>query len=421
LFKYHIAYIKLAFEAILSHKLRSVLSVLGITIGIFCIIMVFTAVSSLEKHVKSSVESFGTDVIFIQKWPWTFGSDYPWWKYYRRPSPTYKNFELLEKQLKGTVIKHSSYVTGINNVKIVSNKIIIDNASVVACTHDYRHVQEFNLEKGRYFTEFESGTGGNVVIIGNRIAENLSLGENDLGKQITINKIPARLIGILKKQGDNLLGKNNDDLAFTPYLFLNKSYNLQKEGSEPSMMLKVKDNIPLDEAKAEVRGILRTLLKLKIKKEDNFSINQISMLTANLSVLFNSINIAGLLIGIFSVLVGGFGVANIMFVSVKERTNLIGIQKALGAKRRFIQNQFIAESVMLCIIGGLLGILLVYLICLIANGALSSSDNTFRLILSFKIFLGGVIFSAIIGVLAGYFPASKASKMLPVDAIRSKS
>jgi putative ABC transport system permease protein len=383
--------------------------------------MVFTAVSSLEKHVKSSVESFGTDVIFIQKWPWTFGSDYPWWKYYRRPSPTYKNFELLEKQLKGTVIKHSSYVTGINNVKIVSNKIIIDNASVVACTHDYRHVQEFNLEKGRYFTEFESGTGGNVVIIGNRIAENLSLGENDLGKQITINKIPARLIGILKKQGDNLLGKNNDDLAFTPYLFLNKSYNLQKEGSEPSMMLKVKDNIPLDEAKAEVRGILRTLLKLKIKKEDNFSINQISMLTANLSVLFNSINIAGLLIGIFSVLVGGFGVANIMFVSVKERTNLIGIQKALGAKRRFIQNQFIAESVMLCIIGGLLGILLVYLICLIANGALSSSDNTFRLILSFKIFLGGVIFSAIIGVLAGYFPASKASKMLPVDAIRSKS
>ncbi len=421
MFKYHIAYIKLAFEAILSHKLRSVLSVLGITIGIFCIIMVFTAVSSLEKHVKSSVESFGTDVIFIQKWPWTFGSDYPWWKYYRRPSPTYKNFELLEKQLKGTVIKHSSYVTGINNVKIVSNKIIIDNASVVACTHDYRHVQEFNLEKGRYFTEFESGTGGNVVIIGNRIAENLSLGENDLGKQITINKIPARLIGILKKQGDNLLGKNNDDLAFTPYLFLNKSYNLQKEGSEPSMMLKVKDNIPLDEAKAEVRGILRTLLKLKIKKEDNFSINQISMLTANLSVLFNSINIAGLLIGIFSVLVGGFGVANIMFVSVKERTNLIGIQKALGAKRRFIQNQFIAESVMLCIIGGLLGILLVYLICLIANGALSSSDNTFRLILSFKIFLGGVIFSAIIGVLAGYFPASKASKMLPVDAIRSKS
>ncbi len=385
MFKYHIAYIKLAFEAILSHKLRSVLSVLGITIGIFCIIMVFTAVSSLEKHVKSSVESFGTDVIFIQKWPWTFGSDYPWWKYYRRPSPTYKNFELLEKQLKGTVIKHSSYVTGINNVKIVSNKIIIDNASVVACTHDYRHVQEFNLEKGRYFTEFESGTGGNVVIIGNRIAENLSLGENDLGKQITINKIPARLIGILKKQGDNLLGKNNDDLAFTPYLFLNKSYNLQKEGSEPSMMLKVKDNIPLDEAKAEVRGILRTLLKLKIKKEDNFSINQISMLTANLSVLFNSINIAGLLIGIFSVLVGGFGVANIMFVSVKERTNLIGIQKALGAKRRFIQNQFIAESVMLCIIGGLLGILLVYLICLIANGALSSSDNTFRLILSFKI------------------------------------
>lgn len=421
MFKFHIAYIKLAFEAILSHKLRSVLSVLGITIGIFCIIMVFTAVSSLEKHVKSSVESFGTDVIFIQKWPWTFGSDYPWWKYYRRPSPTFKNFELLEKKLKGTVIKHSSYITGLNNVKVVNKEMSIDNANIVACTHDYRHVQEFNVELGRYFTDFESGTGSNVVIIGNRIAENLKIGEKDLGKQISINKIPARLIGILKKQGDNLLGKNNDDLVFTPYLFLKKTYNLQKEGSEPSMMLKVKENIPLEEAKAEVRGILRTLLKLKIKKEDNFSINQISMLTANLSVLFNSINIAGLLIGIFSVLVGGFGVANIMFVSVKERTNLIGIQKALGAKRRFIQSQFIAESVMLCIIGGLLGILLVYVICIIANGALSSSDNTFRLILSFNIFIVGVLFSALIGVLAGYFPANKASKMLPVDAIRSKA
>jgi len=383
--------------------------------------MVFTAVSSLEKHVKSSVESLGTDVVFIQKWPWTFGSDYPWWKYYRRPSPKYKNFELLEKQLKGSVIQRSAFVTGINSAKVMNEKVILENVTVIACTHDYRHVQEFNLEKGRYFTDFESGTGSNVAIIGNRIAENLSLGDKDLGKVITINKIPTRLIGILKKQGDNLLGKNNDDLAFTPYLFLNKSYNLEKEGSEPSMMLKVKENIPLDEAKAEVRGILRSLLKLKTKKEDNFSINQISMLTANLSVLFNSINVAGLLIGIFSVLVGGFGVANIMFVSVKERTNLIGIQKALGAKRRFIQNQFIAESVMLCIIGGLVGILLVYLICLIANGALASSDNTFRMILSFNIFLGGVFFSAVIGILAGYFPANKASKMLPVDAIRSKS
>jgi putative ABC transport system permease protein len=418
--KTHLEYLKLAFDAIISNKLRSFLSVLGITIGIFCIVMVFTAVSSLEKHVKSSVESFGTDVIFIQKWPWTFGGDYPWWKYYRRPRPTHKNFELLEKKLKGSVIQYSSFVTGINDATIVNQKISVNNVSAVAISHDYRYVQEFELEMGRYFSDFESGTGVNVAVIGNTIAENLGIAENDLGQVITINRIPARVIGILKKQGDNLLGKNNDDLVFVPHTFLNKSYNLDKEGSEPSMMLKVKDQIPLEEAKAEVRGILRSLLKLKVKEEDNFSINQISMLTANLSVLFTSINIAGLLIGIFSVMVGGFGVANIMFVSVKERTNLIGIQKALGAKKSFIQNQFIAESVMLCIIGGLLGILLVYSICLLANFALASGDNTFRMILSIDIFLSGVFASAMIGILAGYFPANKASKMLPVDAIRSK-
>ncbi len=418
--RYHWEYIKLALEAIWSNKLRSFLSVLGITIGIFCIVMVFTSVSSLEKHVKSSVESFGTDVIFIQKWPWSFGKDYPWWKYYRRPQPRFKNFEQLEKKLQGTVIEHSAFVTGIGGANLVNDQLILSDVSVVATSHGYRKVREFDIQDGRYYTDFESSTGVNVAIIGHTIAEKLLFTAEDLGKTITINKVPTKVIGILKKQGDNLLGKNNDELVFTPYLFLNKKYNLEKQGSDPSMMLKVRENIPLEEAKAEVRGILRSLLRLRIKKEDNFSMNQISMLTQNLSVLFSSINVAGLLIGIFSVLVGGFGVANIMFVSVKERTNLIGIQKALGARRQFIQNQFISESIILCIIGGLLGMLFVYLICLIANLSLGMGDNNFRMIMSMDIFVSGVLFSAFIGVLAGYFPAYQAAKMLPVDAIRSK-
>jgi len=415
----HLAYIKLALDAIWQNKLRSFLSVLGITIGIFCIIMVFTAVNSLERHVKQSVESFGTDVIFVQKWPWTFGSDYPWWNYVRRPTPEYKNFVALDKQLGSTVVEYGAYVTSLGNATIEEGSNYLEGINIIAATHQYNKVQDLTIQDGRYFSDFESQTGRNVVILGASVAEKLNLSAKDMGTTIRLNKMPVTVVGVLKKQGENLLGKNNDELVFTPYVFLTKQYNLT-EGSDPSMMLKVKPGIPLEEAKAEVQGIMRSLLKLKIKDDDNFALNQISMLTQNLSVLFDSINIAGLMIGLFSVLVGGFGVANIMFVSVKERTNLIGIQKALGARQSFIQNQFLAESVLLCIIGGLLGIGLVYGICLLANWGISMSDNTFRLHLSIEIFVTGVLFSAFIGIVAGLFPASKAAKMLPVDAIRAK-
>ncbi len=418
--KYHSEYLKLAIDAIWQNKLRSFLSVLGITIGIFCIIMVFTAVNSLERHVKDSVESFGTDVVFVQKWPWTFGSDYPWWNYVKRPTPKEKDFELLEKKLEGSVIQYAAFVTGISNATVDFGNNYVQEINIVAATHQYNFVQEIVVGNGRYFSEFESQTGANCAIIGANIAEKLNFNISNIGETIRLNKTPLKVIGILKKQGENLLGKNNDDLLFTPFNCLNKLYNLELQGSEPSMMLKVKPGIPIDEAKAEVRGVLRSLLKLKVKQEDNFALNQISMLTENLGALFAGINIAGLMIGLFSVLVGGFGVANIMFVSVKERTNLIGIQKALGAKQSFIKNQFLAESVLLCLIGGMLGILLVYLICLLANWGISMSDNTFRLKMSTEIFIAGVLFSAFIGILAGLFPASKASKMLPVDAIRSK-
>lgn len=410
----------MALESVLTNKLRSFLSVLGITIGIFCIVMVFTAVSSLEKHIKSSVESLGTDVLFVQKWPWTFGSDYPWWKYYRRPEPEYKDFERFSQIASKDLVENSAFFTSISGATVKCKKIDISDVNLLAISNEYNQVQEMTISEGRYFSNSDFDIGNNIVVIGSKIAESLGINNGNLGTEITVNRIPAKVVGILEKQGDNLLGKNNDEIVFAPYRFLNKSYNLSKQGNNPAMLLKINNKIPLDQAKVEVRGLIRSLGKLKAADEDNFAINQISMLTANLSVLFNGINVAGLLIGIFAVLVGGFGVANIMFVSVKERTNLIGIQKALGAKRRFIQSQFISESVILCIIGGLVGILLVYIICLVANSLLGNSENTFRMILSIDILIIGVLSSAAIGVLAGYFPASQAARMLPVDAIRNK-
>ncbi len=417
--KYQLAYIKMAFDAIWQHKLRSFLSVLGVTIGIFCIIMVFTAVNSLEKHVKSSVESLGTDVLFIQKWPWTFGSNYPWWNYVKRPVPSYLDFQFLKTQLGENLAVASTFFAQVNGGIISNGNDVIEDVQSLGITHQYQLVQEINITDGRYFTDYESDIGINVAIIGDNLRSKLSLNNNDLGKEININKRPVKIIGYLKKQGENLLGKNNDNLIFMPFNYLNKFNNLSDESANPSIMVKINTNIPLDEAKVELIGNMRTVRKIKLKNEDNFAINQISMLTENLGVLFAGINIAGLMIGIFSVLVGGFGVANIMFVSVKERTHLIGIQKALGAKANFIKMQFLSEAVFLCLLGGIIGMLLVYLICLLGNFALSFSDNTFRLSIDFSTVFFGLIFSISIGILAGYFPANSGAKMQPVDAMRS--
>jgi putative ABC transport system permease protein len=400
-----------AIKAIIVNKLRTVLSLLGITIGIFAIITVFTLVDSMKSTIKKNIETLGDNVLYIQKWPWAFGSDYPWWKYMNRPIP--KLAEMNELMKRSNAAEAATFmISAAKTVKYNSNSI--EKATIICATHDYNKVMTLNLEDGRYFTAIESNSGKNVAIIGANIAQILYENTYPIGKNIKIFGRNLEVIGILKKEGKDMFGNTSDDQIFVPINWARNVIDINYEGFDPALAVKAKNMVSNEELKDELTGIMRSLRKLKPSADDDFSINEKSLLTKGFESIFDVLSIAGWIIGGFSLLVGGFGIANIMFVSVRERTNIIGIEKSLGAKRFFILFEFLFEAIFLCLIGGLVGLLLVYLISLLASSALDMD-----LTLTMGNIILGISVSAIIGLISGFIPAYIASRLDPVVAIRA--
>jgi putative ABC transport system permease protein len=400
-----------AVQALVTNKLRSFLSLLGITIGIFAIISVFTMTDSLEKKLRDSVKSMGEDVVYIQKWPWTFGPDYPWWKYMNRPVPNIS--ELNEVQRQSQKSESSCYsVSTPYTVKYKSSSV--ENANTICASQEYYMVKTFEVGEGRYFSEMESASGRPVALIGSTIAEGLFSQEDPIGKTITVKGSKLVVIGVFKKEGESMIGNSMDAIVLIPINFARNLVDLRSDRIDPVIRVKAKAGIPNDELIDELTGIMRGIRKLKPIEEDNFALNQTSMLSKQFDGLFSIVGIAGWIIGGFSILVGGFGIANIMFVSVKERTNLIGIQKSLGAKNYFILLQFLSEAVMLSVIGGTFGLLLIYSGTFIVEAAMDMNVNLTRS----NVILGLTI-SALIGVVSGFVPAYNASQLDPVEAIRT--
>ncbi|MCC6371893.1 MAG: ABC transporter permease [Bacteroidia bacterium] len=399
-----------AWQSLVGNKLRSFLSLLGITIGIFAIILVFTIVDALENNIKGSIQSLGNNVVYVQKWPWSFGPDYPWWKYMNRPTPKYYELDELQKRCKTT--EAIAYRLGARKtLKYRSNSI--QNAVLAGISHEFYKIKNFDLSAGRYFTQNEAEAGYHQVIIGAKIAEGLFPNEDPLGKEIRISGQKATVIGIIKKEGESLLGMSFDYQVITPFNFARYIIDVNSERSDPTIYVKAKPNISNAEMMDELTGALRSIRKLKPKSEPNFALNETSLLTKGFDALFVVIGTAGWIIGGFSILVGGFGIANIMFVSVRERTNLIGIQKSLGAKNLFILLQFLSESVLLSTIGGFFGLLLTWIITALGKGAIDMDIS----LTGTNIILGLTI-SVLIGIVSGFIPAYSASQLDPVEAIR---
>lgn len=399
-------------NALRENILRTVLSLLGVTVGIFSIIGVYTMVDSLESNIKGSLSSIGTNVIYVQKWPWFFGGgDYPWWKYFMRPEPKYDEFKYLKENLEhAQSVAMMDFSSGVS-CKKGSNSI---EALCQGITYDFTDITEVPIVNGRYFAPQEVESGRNVAILGADISDALFPDSDPIGQSFKMKGQTLTVIGIQERKGKQIadFGGEPDQKVYIPFLAHKRIFS----SGEPygDIVLKGFDTDEgLLELEGETTGLMRTKRGLRPTQEDNFALNRPEAAAAALGQLFSTIRTSGFFIGLFSLLIGGFGIANIMFVSVKERTNIIGIQKSLGAKNFFILFQFLFESVFLCLIGGFFGILLVYLLSFLPLGSLD-------IILTSSNIIFGLIIASIIGVVSGIIPAWQAARLDPVIAIRSK-
>jgi putative ABC transport system permease protein len=403
-----------AFISLTANKLRTLLSLLGITIGIFAIILVYSIVDSLEKNIRDSVSQFGDQVVYVQKWPWSGGADFAWWKYLNRPVPLNSEADIIRRR--SQYAEHVAFGSSLGGATVTRASNSAAGAEVLGTTYDYNKIWTFELAQGRYFTESEMNAGRPYCIIGADIAEGLFLpGEEVIGQRITISGQKLNVIGVFEKVGESLVGQSYDKMVIVPFKKVRTVVNTDRNESNV-IMASAKEGITVAQLKDELTGIMRSVRRLRPGADDNFALNDPSLISNQLDSLFGALGIMGTIIGMFSILVGGFGIANIMFVSVRERTNEIGIQKALGAKNFIILSQFLTESVVLCLLGGVAGLVLVALGAYIAAVAFE-----FDIFLSVGNVVLGLLLSAGIGLISGLIPAWMAARLNPVDAIRMQA
>lgn len=402
-----------AIQQLTSNKLRSFLTLLGITIGIFCVIAVLSSVDSLEENIVQSFEKLGNDVIYVDKWPWEEDPGQNFYKYMARPVADINDLHNIQNKSKLSQAASLAVFLPGRTTKFMD--VVVEGAYMAGITEDYDKIIKLEFEDGNYFSARDFQIGGNQTILGNKLALSLFPKGNGVGKEINIGGQKFQVVGILKQEGKSIISiMPNDEAVFIPFNTARKLVSINSSSNWGTLLsVKAKKGIDLDELKYEVSSIIRPGRGLKPREKDNFSINRITMLTNLVDKVFGVINFAGFIIGLFSMLVGAFGVANIMFVSVKERTNLIGIKMAIGAKRYFILLEYLIEAIILCIIGGLVGLFIVWAALFILSKLLE-----FPIYMSFQNIALGISLSILIGIVAGIIPAIIASRMDPVEAIR---
>lgn len=416
LFRILFSSFKMALQELANNKLRSLLSLLGIAFGILCIISVLSLISSFEGKIQADLKSFGNNTIYIDKWNYGGGGDneaYPWWKYIKRPEPKYEEMKFIKA--KCSLAKNVCFFAQ-NSASISYLDNELQSASVYCVTEDLNKIQNIEIAEGRYFAEqdFERGTA--VGVIGYEYANKLMNGNAKLavGKYVSVKNKLVYVVGLIKKQGTAVIpGYDYDNCMLLDYKFFASMFVVK--WSNPYIMVQANSNVNSKALAEELRGVMRQIHKLSPKQEDDFSANDINNFSDDVSKMFGSINLGGWFIAGLSLLVGGFGVANIMFVTVRERTSQIGLKKAIGAKSSTILLEFLLESAFLCLVGGALGLICVWLITIATSTLLP-----FPLTIAPNILLTAVIICVSIGILAGIIPASIAAKMNPVNAIRSK-
>ncbi len=402
-----------AIQELRVNRLRTTLSLLGISIGIFCIIAVLTVLDSMERNIRKEVATLGSDVVYINRWPWMDeGGEYKWWDFLRRPSMGVKELKAVNG------LPHVQFATlcfSENNLTIKNNQNELSGVNVYAVMPYFENTQNLEIVRGRYFstTELEAGTACGVL--GDKLYNELFPSQlNPIGTYVFYHGKKIKIIGLLKKMGQSMSGFDFDNGMLVPYYVTSSMLDLKSLQYDPMLIVKASNEKSLEEMTYELTGVLRAVRKVKPTEANNFAINKLSQISDRLDTIFTTINVVGFVIGGFSLIVGAFGIANIMFVTVKERTKMIGLKKAIGAPAATILMEFLTEAVILCLLGGLFGIISVFLLSLLATYLAD-----FEMVLTLKNIGIGTSISLLVGVLAGYIPAKKAAALNPVEAIRS--
>lgn len=403
---------KFAFNALRNNKLRTFLSLLGVTIGIFSIIAVLAAVDSLDRNIKSQLNALDSNTMYLASF--SFGpTEVPRWKREQFEQISYNEYKYLKDAI--TNVDYMAYQLFVKRENIRFESEQVPSVNTVAVSREFEDIQRLEFLKGRFYNESESNSGKPVVVIGAEIATTLFGDTEPIGKKVRLYGQKFTVIGVVKKEGSGLFGDSNDESIFLPSNYVRNKYGDNNRFMSHIVIIKPSEDADIEEVKAEITQKLRNKRGLKPDEIDSFFISVVSGLQDVIDGIIGTMNAIGWVISAFSLLVGGFGIANIMFVSVKERTNLIGIQKSLGAKNKFILFQFLFESIILAVIGGIVGLFLVWIGTVIA----SAIAEDFEFVLSFGNMFIGFFISSIIGLLAGVIPAISASKLDPVEAIRT--
>lgn len=401
-----------AINALKNNKLRTFLSLLGVTIGIFSIIAILAAVDSLKNEIEGTISGLDNSTIILFRFP--FGpTDIPRWKMQQFPDVTYEEYQYLKRNMPN--MEAISFALNVPRTTVKFEENSISSVDVAAVSNEYYDIESLTIEKGRFYNESESNSGAPVIVLGDEIANHLFDNRNPLGKKVRVFGRKFTVIGVLQKEGTGLFGDTKDTMIFVPVNIIRRIYGDSNKSNFPQIVIKPEKGIDNAGFIALLKQKMRLSRGLKPDEVDTFFVNQLQGFANLIDNITGQMNIMGLIISGFSLLVGGFGIANIMFVSVKERTNLIGIQKSLGAKNRFILFQFLFEAIILSVIGGIIGLTLVFVVSIIA----SQFTGDFEFILSLKNMMIGTVISAVIGLIAGILPAISASKLDPVEAIRT--